>query len=625
MNLGEFSFGAPLWLWSLALVPLLFALFLRAEGRRAAALRRLVATRLQGVLAASIHPGRRRLRFFLFLAALAAFGLTLARPRYGYTFEEVRRKGRDVLIAVDVSRSMLANDVAPDRLTRAKLAAHDLIGLLGGERVGLIAFAGSAFLQAPLTVDENAVLTSLRELSPDIIPLGGTNISDVIRVAREAFGKGEGDTRSLILFTDGEELDGNGPEAARAAADAMRIFTIGVGSADGTLIPIPGERGETAFVRDPQGNFVKSRLDEARLREIAQAAGGFYLHLGNAPAQMRQIVSDGISHLKETEGEERMALHPVERYQWPLGAGIVLMMAAMLMSERRRNGGRNGRLAGTAAAVCLLALAGPGRAQTVGELYRNEQYKEAREAVEKGLERQPGSPQWHFNKGALDYATGDYDAAVEAFSAALTTGDPELRAKAEYNLATTLLRRALARKDDKTDLKNAIEHFDEALKIDPDNENAKANRELARRKLEPPPTPTPTPTPPPQDQPQDQQKDQQQDQQQDQNQQSKDDQSKDDQSGNTPPSQSPSRPEGEGQPSPTPSPTPEPHDLSGDIRADDQNSGGTPPPAGVEEKETPPGEMSEEQAKAVLDALAGEDDQPFNRKQKGRSSGFKDW
>src|SRR5262249_12570543 len=159
-----------------------------------------VAPRLLAQLAGSSSPGRRRLRFAVLLGGIAAVIVSLAQPRYGYTWEQSKRSGRDVLIAIDTSKSMLSTDAAPNRLTPAKLAAQDLIGQLQGDRIGVLAFAGNAFLQAPLTVDYSAALDSINDLDTNIIPRGGTNIAAVIDEAAKAFGKGESENRCLILF-----------------------------------------------------------------------------------------------------------------------------------------------------------------------------------------------------------------------------------------------------------------------------------------------------------------------------------------------------------------------------------------------------------------------------------------
>src|SRR5438034_10329126 len=272
------SFGAPEWLWGLLLVSLLIAPFVGAERRGLRRLQEFVSARLLPQLAGTVNRPWRIVRFGMLLLGLSLALVSLAQPRWGYTFEDVKRKGLDLLIAVDTSRSMLSNDVQPNRIERVKLATQDLINELQGDRVGLIAFAGRAFLQAPLTIDYEAGMESINDLDTQTIPEGGTNISSAIALATQSFGKSAVGNRALIIFTDGEELTGDAVKAAKAAADAgVRIFTVGVGTAQGSLIPISGEDGETAFVKDSAGQVVKSKLDEKRLREVAQATGGFYL------------------------------------------------------------------------------------------------------------------------------------------------------------------------------------------------------------------------------------------------------------------------------------------------------------------------------------------------------------
>src|SRR5207244_2232874 len=163
-----------------------------------------------------------------------------------------------------------------------------------------------------------AVRDSLQELDTDIIPRGGTNLAEAIQKAEEAFGKGEGEHRALIIFSDGEELEADAIVAARAHKDRFQIFTVGLGSPDGSLIPVPTKGGGTEFLRDDSGQYVKSKLDEQRMREVAEAGGGFYVLLRNGPAEMQQIVRDGLGKMKEHETDARFARQPIERYQWPL-------------------------------------------------------------------------------------------------------------------------------------------------------------------------------------------------------------------------------------------------------------------------------------------------------------------
>jgi Ca-activated chloride channel family protein len=202
--------------------------------------------------------------------------------------------------------------------------------------VGLIAYAGTAFLQAPLTLDHGAVIDCIRELDTNIIPRGGTNIAEAIRYSERPFGKGDKENRAFVLFTDGEELEGDTLRAARELSSNMRIFTIGVGTKEGSLIPIRDSDGNITFVKDTDGHIVKSRLDEGRLRQIAEVTGGFYLHLEKGVTDMDELVRRGITQLKEKEGAETISQEPIERYQWPLAAGLILTAATMFINERRR-------------------------------------------------------------------------------------------------------------------------------------------------------------------------------------------------------------------------------------------------------------------------------------------------
>ena len=482
------TFGQPLWFWAFALFPVLLAMLFRNESRRAKLLRMLVAARLQDRLAGSVSVGKRRFRFLLLLLGLAGVIAALAQPRLGYTWEQSQRKGRDVLLAIDCSKSMLATDLAPNRLGRAKLAAQDLLGQLGGDRAGLIAFAGSAFLQAPLTVDYSAVLGSLAELDTDIIPRGGTNIAAAIKTAVEAFGKGESENRALILFTDGEELDDDAVKAAEALNGVVRIFTIGIGSADGSLIPVPGADGGTDFVKDEGGQIVKSRLDEDRLRRIAESTGGFYVHLETGPAETLQIVRDGLAQMKEQDLDAKMSRRPIERYQWPLAAGLVLLAASMLVGERKRRATKPAKALAAAMLMGLVVAPGAARAKNAGvEAYEREDYKGAAEVFTKQLQRMPESEALHFNKGATAYKQRDFAQALEAFGNAVTSPDPQLRTAAEYNLGNTLYQRGVAQKDKAPKIKewkNALQHYDQALNVHPGNKEAKYNRDLVQRLIE---------------------------------------------------------------------------------------------------------------------------------------------
>ena len=522
------NFGAPNWLWALAFLPLLVLLYARAERRSAIKLREFVSPRLLPQLAGNVNRVRRAIRFAFVLFALALAIIALAKPRWGYTYEDVKRRGLDLLFAVDTSRSMLSNDVAPNRLERVKLAAQDLITELQGDRAGLIAFAGRAFLQAPLTIDYDAAVESINDLDTKTIPEGGTNISEAIALATQTFGKSAMGNRALIIFTDGEELSGDAVSEAKKAADAgVKIFTIGVGTAQGSLIPVEG-KGEAGFVKDAKGQVVKSKLDENRLREIAQATGGIYLHLESGPQTMRQLYADGLSKLKTAEIDARLSSRPIERYEWPLAGAIVALIASLFINDRKR--AQTPRRSPVkrevlVAASLLFVAAAEVNAVSGIDLYNKGRYEDAYAQFQNDLQdniNPADMPKMQFDAGAAAYKLRNYDKALEAFSQSLVDRSPRLQEKSRYNLGRTLEDRAdFGKTNEETlkDLENAAQHYEQALKLDPQDKAAAERLEIVRKKIEklkqhpkqPPPQPQKN-----QQNKKDQKKDEQQQQQQQQ-------------------------------------------------------------------------------------------------------------
>ena len=522
------NFGAPNWLWALAFLPLLVLLYARAERRSAIKLREFVSPRLLPQLAGNVNRVRRAIRFAFVLFALALATIALAKPRWGYTYEDVKRRGLDLLFAVDTSRSMLSNDVAPNRLERVKLAAQDLITELQGDRAGLIAFAGRAFLQAPLTIDYDAAVESINDLDTKTIPEGGTNISEAIALATQTFGKSAMGNRALIIFTDGEELSGDAVSEAKKAADAgVKIFTIGVGTAQGSLIPVEGN-GEAGFVKDAKGQVVKSKLDENRLREIAQATGGIYLHLESGPQTMRQLYAAGLSKLKTAEIDARLSSRPIERYEWPLAGAIVALIASLFINDRKR--AQTPRRSPVkrevlVAASLLFVAAAEVNAVSGIDLYNKGRYEDAYAQFQKDLQdniNPADMPKMQFDAGTAAYKLRNYDKALEAFSQSLVDRSPRLQEKSRYNLGRTLEDRAdFGKTNEETlkDLENAAQHYEQALKLDPQDKAAAERLEIVRKKIEklkqhpkqPPPQPQKN-----QQNKKDQKKDEQQQQQQQQ-------------------------------------------------------------------------------------------------------------
>ena len=478
METTALTFGAPHWLWALLVLPLIAGLFLWSHKRAQALVAKIVAVRLREQLSGSVSPLRRILRALLLVASLALAIVALAEPRYGFIEKETKQKGRDVIVAIDTSRSMLATDMAPTRLARAKLFTQDLVRLLQGDRVGLVAFAGSAFLQAPLTLDYNAVTNALDELDTTVIPKGGTNIAAAVTAAREAFGKAEGQTRALIILTDGEELAADGIAAAKqAAGEGIRIFTVGIGSPEGSLIPIRLDDGRQDFVRDSAGKPVTSKLDDSRLKEIASATGGFFALIG--PDAAREIFQKGIEPMELSETGVFSSRQPIERYQWPLAAATACLAMSLLPGDRRRRS--------SVMVALFLSFVPCTQAQSGLDEYKNGDFEKAGTAFQEQLKNQPASKALQFNSGAAAYKTGDFEKAIAHFTDALLAEDQKLREDASYNLANSLVRKGEAAKENdakKTNWKNALEHYEETLRLNPDNKLASQNRDITKKLLE---------------------------------------------------------------------------------------------------------------------------------------------
>lgn len=486
------SFAQAQWLYALLLVPLLAVVYALGEKQSRETVSKLVAARLADRLASSVNWGLRRLRVALVLAALLFGIVAAAQPRWGSTWQQTKLKGRDILIAIDTSKSMLAQDLKPNRLQRAKFAAQDLLSFVQGDRVGVIAFAGTSFLQAPLTADHNAVISTLNSLDTEVIPEGGSNIAEAISVATDAFGKGEGSHRALIIFSDGEEFDTDAIKSAKDVSETMRIFTVGLGSSEGTLLPDPETPGR--FIRDRDGQFVKSRLDEARLRAVAEAGGGFYTSLQQSRVEMERIYRDGLQPMSEQEQDIKMTQHAIERFQWPLALACALLAASMLMKERRETRKSQAQNSGmtkpktapsTAAALLLVFLTvlnlGASARNAGITAWQSGDYKEAERIFKAEAEGKTPSPDSHYNLGCTQAQLGDLDGALSSFSRVLEAKDARLQSKAAYNLANTLANRGAKQESMDArikDWRNGIQHYDKTLALEPGNAEAKHNRDV---------------------------------------------------------------------------------------------------------------------------------------------------
>lgn len=331
------TFANPHMLWLLlAIPPVLLAFFWWSARKRRRLAAQFIQARLLPALTVGISETRQRIRLACLVLAVVALILALARPQWGFHWEEIKQRGLDIVVAIDTSRSMLAQDIAPNRLARAKLAALELMQRAKTDRLGLVAFAGSAFLQCPLTVDDAAFRQSVEALDVNAIPQGGTAIAEAIQTALTAFKEGD-NYKILVLLTDGEDHDSGAVEAAeKAAKEGLRIYTIGIGTAEGELLRITDAQGKSDYVRDEQGNVVKSHLNERLLQQIAGASeGGFYLPLRGAKV-IDTLYDDGLAKLPKSQHEEKFVRRYHERYHWPLAAAIVLLLVEMLFPERKR-------------------------------------------------------------------------------------------------------------------------------------------------------------------------------------------------------------------------------------------------------------------------------------------------
>jgi Ca-activated chloride channel family protein len=434
-------------LWLLLVIPPALALFFwwRERSRRKL-LTQFIETRLLSTLMVGISPARRKWRFAFLILASAFLIITLARPQYGFDLEKVEQRGLDIVVAVDTSKSMLAGDIAPDRLARAKLAALDLMQQARADRLGLVAFAGDAFLECPLTIDDTAFRQSVEALNINTIPQGGTALASAINTALTAFKEGD-HFKVLVLLTDGED-NVNSDDALAAAKDAakdgLKIFTVGVGTANGALLRVQDASGNSDYVRDPEGNVVKSHLNEALLQEIARATGGFYLPL--RPNTMDTLYEQGIAPMPATESQERLVRRYHEQFQWPLLAAIGLLLAEMFLPERKKSTVHSPQSKATAPMVAafvgilLLPIATRASPSSALREYNTGDYTNALEEFERLAQMNTNDLRLVFNAGASAYRATNFDAALNDFKTATLSPDLKLQQQAYFNLGNTYYR-----------------------------------------------------------------------------------------------------------------------------------------------------------------------------------------
>ena len=433
-------------LWLLLVVPPALAGFLWWSWRvRQRLLAVFIDARLLSALTVGLSPLRLKIRFAILVLAVISLFIALARPQWGYDLDKVEQRGLDIVVAVDTSKSMLATDIAPNRLVRAKLATLDLMQQARTDRLGLVAFAGDAFLTCPLTIDDTAFRQSVDALDVNTIPEGGTAIATAINTALTAFKEGE-HFKAMVLFTDGEDNDSEAGAlaAAQTAAKAgLEIFTIGIGTAAGDILRTTDANGNSDYVRDPSGNVVKSHLNENLLKQIAHATGGFYLPLG--PQTVDTLYERGLAPLPKSEAQEKLIRRYHEQFQWPLSIAIVLLLLEMLLPDRTRTVKPATPLspAGAGKALALLAVlavlphglqASPASAWRD---YNNGHYTNALQEYQRLAQINTNDYRLVFDAGAAAYRATNYDEAARLFENVTVAPDVKLQQQAYYNLGNT--------------------------------------------------------------------------------------------------------------------------------------------------------------------------------------------
>ena len=472
------SFSTVHMLWLVWVLPVLFLVILWGLRKRKKILTAYATEKGLSAISPNVSGFRRWLKAMILLFVILLTVVSLAGPQYGYSWKKTEHRGVDLIVALDCSRSMLAQDIQPTRLERAKREVLDLLGMIQGDRVGLVAFAGTAFLQCPLTLDYAGFNIFLSALHPDFLPVGGTDLAAAITTAVSAFNKDDATDKAVILITDGESTGADPLDAARKAAEAgIKVFCIGVGGADG--VPIPAAGG--GFIKDRNGNIMLSKLDEPTLKQIAAITSGAYVRSLAGDMDLDVIYHQHIrGGMKSASlGEQRIKVFE-NRYQWVLGLGVFLFLLELLLPVKKT----------TAVWVLVIIAALAPRDASATNLkkvlkqadaaYTSGDYDKAAQNYVSAQLEAPEKPEISFDLGNARYKSKNYDSAVKAYTQVLKTKNPKLKHKALYNLGNTFFR--------KGDLDKAIENYEAALKLDNTDNQARENLDFVKKlKNNPPP------------------------------------------------------------------------------------------------------------------------------------------
>ncbi len=497
-----FRFEDPIYLYLLVLIPLLALLRFLMVHQQKKRLRRFGDPELVRVLMPDVSRFRPLVKFSLLMAALALLIVALARPQFGTKISHEKRTGIETVIAMDISNSMLAEDVTPSRLDRAKMMVENLVDHFTNDKIGLIVFAGDAFIQLPITSDYVSAKMFLSSIDPSMMAVQGTDIAKAISMASHSFTPQEGVGKAIIVITDGEDHEGGALEAAKDAQEkGLRVYVLGVGSPQGAPIPT----GDGSYMKDQAGQTVMTGLNEEMCRQLAQAGGGAYIHVENNSSAQDQLDAE-LEKLAKKEIESTIYSDYDEQFQAVAIIALLLLILEVCLLEAKNPILKHLSLfkrKKVAAVVCLLLTATAVMAQDDRQLVRqgNQQFragngKDAEVSYRKAVEKNPRNPQANYNLGnALMQQQKDSSAVAQFETAAKQEANPLRRAQAFHNMGVVCQGKRM--------YGEAIEAYKEALRNNPADDETRYNLAVCKRQ-------------------QKQQQDQQQQQKQDKDQQDKD-------------------------------------------------------------------------------------------------------
>ena len=340
-----FRIANPEYLYALLVIPAMIVFFWYSRIQRKKALARFGQKETLNFLMPNVSKGRPILKFFVLLLALTCIIIGVSRPQFGSKLKTEKRKGIELMIALDVSNSMMAEDIQPNRLERSKRAISQLVDKLSSDKIGLIVFAGDAFIQLPITADYVSAKLFLNSITPEMVPTQGTAIGAAIDLAAKSFSPTFAGSKALIIITDGENHEDDAVGAAKAAAEqGIVVYTIGMGLPQGGPIPYMSN-GQKSFRKDNKGNIIVTKLDEATLQQIAEAGKGAYIRANNAQVGLNNLFSE-VNKMEKTELETQIYADYDDKFQYFIGLGLFLILLDFMILERKNKYLKNFKLFG---------------------------------------------------------------------------------------------------------------------------------------------------------------------------------------------------------------------------------------------------------------------------------------